>query len=66
MRVETAIAETLIADEHRLANRLPESALAISKGEKVALDATGQQEEKVLKIDAVKTLRQAYLGARAI
>ena len=52
VRVETAIAE-MIADEHRLATRLPESALAISKGEKVALDATGQQEEKVLKIDAV-------------
>ena len=38
---------------NRLANRLPETALAISKGEKVALDASGQQAEKVLKIDAV-------------
>ena len=52
VRVETAIAE-MIADEHRLATRLPESALAISKGEKVALDASGQQAEKVLKMDAI-------------
>jgi len=52
VRVETAVAE-MIADEHSLANRLPESALAISKGEKVALDSTGQQAETVQKIDAV-------------
>jgi transmembrane sensor len=52
VRVETALTE-MIADEHRLANRLPETALAISKGEKVELDASGQQEEKVLKMDAV-------------
>lgn len=52
VRVETAIAE-MINDEHRLANRLPETALAISKGEKVDLDASGQQAEKVLKMDAV-------------
>lgn len=52
VRVETALTE-MIADEHRLANRLPESALAISKGEKVDLDASGQQEEKVQKMDAV-------------
>jgi len=52
VRVETALAE-MIADEHQLANRLPETALAISKGEKVDLDASGQQAEKVLKMDAV-------------
>lgn len=52
VRVETALAD-MIADEQTLANRLPESALAISKGEKVALDASGQQAEKVLKMDAV-------------
>jgi transmembrane sensor len=52
VRVETALTE-MIADEHRLANRLPESALAISKGEKVDLDASGQQAEKVQKMDAV-------------
>lgn len=52
VRVETALAG-MIADEQRLAQRLPATALAISKGEKVALDASGQQAEKVLKIDAV-------------
>jgi len=52
VRVETALAG-MIADEQRLAQRLPTTALAISKGEKVALDASGQQEEKVLKIDEI-------------
>ena len=50
--VETAVAE-VIQDEQRLAKRLPVSALAISKGERVDLDASGQHEEKVRKIDPV-------------
>ncbi len=52
VRVETAAALQL-QDEHQLAARLPASALAISKGERVDLDASGQREEKVQKIAAV-------------
>ncbi|WP_027670386.1 FecR family protein [Rheinheimera baltica] len=50
--VETALAE-VIQDEQRLAKRLPVSAMAISKGERVDLDASGQREEKVHKVDPV-------------
>jgi transmembrane sensor len=52
VRVETAAALKL-QDEQQLAARLPASALAISKGERVDLDASGQLEEKVEKIAAV-------------
>ncbi|MBU2278779.1 MAG: FecR domain-containing protein [Gammaproteobacteria bacterium] len=50
--VETALAEVL-QDEQRLAKRLPGNSLAISKGERVDLDASGQHEEKVRKMDPV-------------
>ena len=52
--VETAAIGELPQADPMLARRLPASALAISKGERVDLDASGQAEEKVQKIDALE------------
>lgn len=40
-------------DIDALAKKLPKNSMAISKGEKVDLDLTGKQPEKVIKVDAI-------------